>query len=132
MVAGMKRAALYKFVEWLMADPEANMKKAMDRSDKLLPKNLFGSQRAAFRRAIDEENNWYQLFKKIEDLNPAVTTQLLKSFLVEGNLLAWPQQEANREQLECNVPWAILLDPTSACNLNCTGAGRPTTAIPYS
>ena len=22
---------------------------------------------------------------------------------------------------DCNVPWAILLDPTSACNLHCTG-----------
>lgn len=22
---------------------------------------------------------------------------------------------------ECNVPWAILIDPTSACNLKCTG-----------
>lgn len=21
----------------------------------------------------------------------------------------------------CNVPWTILLDPTSACNLHCTG-----------
>lgn len=118
---GAKRKALYKFVDWLMADPEANLKKAMERSDKLLPKDLFGSQRDAFRRAIEDENNWYQLFEKMMELNPSVTTQLLKSFLVEGNLLAWPQQEANRERFGCNVPWAILLDPTSACNLNCTG-----------
>ena len=119
--SGTKRKALYKFVDWLMEDPETNMKKAMDRSDKLLPKDLFGSQRIAFRRAIEEENNWYQLFGKLAGLDPAVATQLLKSFLVDGNLLAWPQQEANRERLGCNVPWAILLDPTSACNLNCTG-----------
>lgn len=24
-------------------------------------------------------------------------------------------------QQACNIPWAILLDPTSACNLHCTG-----------
>ena len=36
-------------------------------------------------------------------------------------LLAWPEQEKNREKYQCNVPWAILLDPTSACNLHCTG-----------
>lgn len=119
--AGVKRAALYRFVDWLMTDPEANLKKAMVRSDKLLPHNLFYSQRAAFRRAIDEENNWYQLIGKVASLNPNVMTKLLKSFLVEGNLLAWPQQEENRQRLGCNVPWAILLDPTSACNLNCTG-----------
>ena len=26
-----------------------------------------------------------------------------------------------REKYGCNIPWAILLDPTSACNLHCTG-----------
>lgn len=26
-----------------------------------------------------------------------------------------------REQHQCNVPWVILMDPTSACNLHCTG-----------
>jgi MoaA/NifB/PqqE/SkfB family radical SAM enzyme len=26
-----------------------------------------------------------------------------------------------REEHGCNVPWAILMDPTSACNLHCTG-----------
>ena len=27
----------------------------------------------------------------------------------------------NREKYGCNVPWLILMDPTSACNLHCTG-----------
>lgn len=31
------------------------------------------------------------------------------------------RQEKIRESEGCNVPWAILLDPTSACNLHCTG-----------
>lgn len=26
-----------------------------------------------------------------------------------------------REKHQCNVPWVILMDPTSACNLHCTG-----------
>ena len=26
-----------------------------------------------------------------------------------------------REENNCNVPWAILMDLTSACNLKCTG-----------
>ena len=33
----------------------------------------------------------------------------------------WPKQEECRERYQCNIPWAILLDPTSACNLHCTG-----------
>jgi len=30
-------------------------------------------------------------------------------------------QKETEEKEDCNVPWAILLDPTSACNLHCTG-----------
>ena len=26
-----------------------------------------------------------------------------------------------REVQKCNIPWLILMDPTSACNLHCTG-----------
>ena len=48
-------------------------------------------------------------------------TKLLKALLVDGNLLAWPVQERAREKYQRNIPWAILLDPTSACNLHCTG-----------
>ena len=46
---------------------------------------------------------------------------LLKTFVIDANLLAWTQQEKSRKKYECNIPWAILLDPTSACNLHCTG-----------
>ena len=121
IAAGLKRAALYRLVDYLLADPEANIKKIMSRSDKLLPANLFVNQRTAFRRAIEDENNWYQLLMKLAHLNPEVMPQLIKSFLVDANFLAWPRQEAMRSKLQCNIPWAILLDPTSACNLNCTG-----------
>ena len=27
----------------------------------------------------------------------------------------------SREKYQCNIPWLILMDPTSACNLKCTG-----------
>ena len=46
---------------------------------------------------------------------------LIKTFVVDANFLAWGKQEKSREKYGCNVPWAILLDPTSACNLRCTG-----------
>ena len=58
---------------------------------------------------------------RVFSLNPQMRTKLLKTLIVDANLLAWPEQEKNREKYQCNVPWAILLDPTSACNLHCTG-----------
>ena len=69
----------------------------------------------------DPDNNMYQLMMRIMDLNPAVRNDMIKTVLVESNLIAWGIQEKMREKYRCNIPWAILLDPTSACNLHCTG-----------
>ena len=44
-----------------------------------------------------------------------------ENFLLNANIVGWPIQEEMRSKYNCNIPWAILLDPTSACNLHCTG-----------
>ena len=117
----VKRAALYRLVDYVMEDPTSRVSGIMDVLDKLAPATLFPSQRAAFRSSIESQDNWYQLMMKILTMNPQVMGPMLKTFLVDANLIAWPEQERQREKHGCNVPWAILLDPTSACNLHCTG-----------
>ena len=118
----IKRAALNKAIDYLLENPERNVAKIMDMIDKVAPDDVFPTQRAAFHQAIDDESNWYQLIMKIlTDMNPQVRDHLIKTFVVDANMLAWPKQEAMRDQYHCNIPWAILLDPTSACNLRCTG-----------
>lgn len=118
----IKRAALNKAIDYLLENPERNVTKIMDMIDKVAPDDVFPTQRAAFHQAIDDESNWYQLIMKIlTDMNPQVRDRLIKTFVVDANMLAWPKQEAMRDQYHCNIPWAILLDPTSACNLRCTG-----------
>lgn len=117
----VKRAALNKTVNYLLEDPERNITKIMDMLDKVAPTDLFPSQRIAFRNAIERKNNWYELLMRVLDLNPTVRNDLIRMFLVDANLMAWPEQEANREKYQCNIPWALLMDPTSACNLHCTG-----------
>ena len=116
-----ERAALNKLVDYVSEDPEARIPKLMDTVDRYVPADVFPTQRRAFRSAIDSRNNWYQLMMRVFDLNPEVAGRLVKCFLVDANVLAWPVQEKKRDELGCNVPWAILLDPTSACNLRCTG-----------
>ena len=43
------------------------------------------------------------------------------NFITNASLKGSALQEEVAEKNNCNVPWAILLDPTSACNLHCTG-----------
>lgn len=116
-----KRAAANKAVDYLLEDPTEHMTSMMSMIDALVPDKLFPAQRTAFRRAIDEQNNWYQLIAKLGDLDKDVVGPLIKTFLIDANLIAWDEQERAREKHHCNIPWAILLDPTSACNLHCTG-----------
>ena len=116
-----ERAALYKLIDYVDEDPEARIPKIMDTIDHYTPGDVFPTQRAAFRSAIDGRSNWYELILKAFRLNPEVRTRLLKALIVDANILAWPVQEKAREKYRCNIPWAILLDPTSACNLRCTG-----------
>ena len=46
---------------------------------------------------------------------------LVRNLLINASLDGIRRQNALKEKLGCNVPWAILMDPTSACNLHCTG-----------
>ena len=116
-----ERAALNKIIDYLDEDPEKNIDTIMTLVDKFVPEYVLPSQRRAFDTAIRERNNWYRLMMRIFDLNPEVRTKLLKTLIVDCSVLAWPQQERMREKHQCNIPYAILLDPTSACNLRCTG-----------
>ena len=117
----IKRAAMMKTVDYLLADPEKNICNIMNMLDKVAPADVFPTQRETFKKVIAEKNNWYELIMKIFDLNPEFRNEFLKNFIVDGNLMAWPKQEEMREKHQGNIPWAILLDPTSACNLHCTG-----------
>lgn len=116
-----KRAAANKAIDFLLEDPENNIEVMVDKINAMVPDALFPSQREAFTRSVKERNNWYQLLQRLSTLDKDYITHLTKTFLTEANLIAWGVQEKARDKHKCNIPWAILLDPTSACNLHCVG-----------
>ena len=116
-----KRTVANKAIDYFMEDPVPRIESMMATVNKMLPDALFPSQRKPFNKAFVERNTWYQNNCRVADLDPDVATGLLKCFLTEANLVAWDKQEKSREKYQCNIPWAVLLDPTSACNLHCTG-----------
>lgn len=94
----------------------------MDWADKF-SKGLYPGQRKAIRRAIEDPNDPYYPFVRhiIRDIDPEVMKTVATNFFIQGNLVSGPRREKLRKKYNCNIPWAILLDPTSACNLHCTG-----------
>ncbi|MDF2505491.1 radical SAM protein, partial [Clostridium sp.] len=83
----------------------------------------FLSMRNIFRNILkNPSSNWYQLIMSLwTDIDPEVRKTFFENFIVNTALLGYPKQIAAKEKYGCNIPWAILMDPTSACNLNCTG-----------
>lgn len=55
------------------------------------------------------------------EINPKCREKLLTNFLVQSYLLGRPKAFENEKKYNCKIPWAILIDPTAACNLKCTG-----------
>ena len=117
--------ALTKALLYLDKDPETNIPKVMNLVDKVVPDGWYVSQRNAFRNVIEEKGNWYQLMLRVWELDPGVRNAFFKNFIINASLSGSAVQEEIMEKEGCNVPWAILLDPTSACNLHCTGCWAP-------
>lgn len=110
-------------LEYLDRNPEKNLPKLMDWFDKFDRKGTLEKERGAIRNILeDTESNWYQFVMSLwRDIDPEVRKRLFENFIINGCLLGYQRQVENKEKYNCNIPWAILLDPTSACNLHCTG-----------
>lgn len=113
---GIKQALKY-----MEKDPEENIPKLMDMVDKFAPDGWYEAQRNMIRKVIKERGNWYQLILRIYQLDPEVRKAFFQNFIFNASLKGSALQEQLAEENNCNIPWAILLDPTSACNLHCTG-----------
>lgn len=121
----LKKTTLKTAFHYLEKNPEKNAMKLLDLVDKFAGNgpDSFPTQREAFRNVLaDPENNMYQLIMSVlKDIDKNVLKATFENFFFNANIVGWPKQEENRKKYGCNIPWAILLDPTSACNLHCTG-----------
>ena len=118
----LKQFGIEQAVDYITRDPEKNLPTLMSWVDKFSRGN-FPAQRSAVRDAVtNPDNPYHQLILHIvRDIDPEVLKATFVNFFLNANLIGWDKQEAARAKYHCNIPWAILLDPTSACNLHCTG-----------
>lgn len=120
MRLGMKTAFSY-----IGKDPDKNLPKLMKWVDRFAGDgpDSFEAQRDAFRKVIDDpDNNMHKLIWSLwDDIDEDVLKTIFENFIINTNLIGWPREEELKKKYNCNIPWAILLDPTSACNLHCVG-----------
>ena len=117
------RIGLMKAYDYIEKDPEQNIPRMMSFLDAVVPDSALEPQRRAIREVIgDKDSNWYRLFLSLfTDIDAGVRRRIFENFVVNSAVVGWETGEECREKYGCNIPWAILMDPTSACNLHCTG-----------
>lgn len=121
MMQGIQEFTIKRALDYLEKDPENNAPKVLEMVDKVCPDDWFAEARRSIHKILDEKGNWYDLLLKIYDLDPGVRKTFFENFILNAGLKGFATQRELEEKHNCNIPWAILLDPTSACNLQCTG-----------
>lgn len=120
----MQAAGLQRALAYLDSDPWENIPKIINWMIKLDREEKYvANQARVVRDAMsDKDNNWYRLVESMyTDIDDGVRKRLFENFLINASFLGRKRQDKVRDKHGCNIPWAILLDPTSACNLHCIG-----------
>ena len=121
----LKKAALGTAFDYIARDPERNVHKLMGWVDKFAgdDPNELTAQRDAVRKVLSEpDSNMYKYIMGIfRDIDTEVLKKTFENFIVNANLVGFPREQELSAEYGCNVPWAILMDPTTACNLRCVG-----------
>ena len=85
----------------------------------MFPPENFTKMKAAVKSG---DNCYLTLAENIlRDVDRGLIKSLLLSLGVHAGYYGTKTVRANRDKYNCNIPWTILFDPTSACNLHCKG-----------
>ncbi len=112
---GLKRA-----ISYMDKDPEVNIPKVLNWIDKV---GGVEEQAKACREGFEnKDSNWYKLIMSFwSDVDDGIRKAIFENFIVNATILGGKRRNKFREKENCSIPWAILMDPTSACNLHCLG-----------
>ncbi len=123
VISEAKAYAVKKALGYLNDNPEKGFEKIMKLVGMLDDTDFFKGQRDIIQDVLgNPESNWYQLLASLwDDVHPNIRTALFEKFIVNATIFGSQKQEETKAKYGVNVPWAILVDPTSACNLKCNG-----------
>lgn len=122
-----KASTLHKIgrplVNYVYKNPKKNIPKVL-KIGKAVTGNLFPETTwtAPLDVITNPQNTWNDyIYRVIEETDKELLTNMLLTFAIDAGYIGTSTLRENRDKLKCNIPWIILMDPTSACNLKCKG-----------
>lgn len=108
---------------YLNHNPEKRMLKLVNIVDKLDKNDILKAQCKVLRNILEnKDNNWYKYILSMwEDIDPGIRKTFFQNFLFNATIFSSSTHDKLKKKYNCNIPFAILVDPTSACNLKCAG-----------
>ena len=119
-LAGM---ILDKLLGYVDKDPQANILRLLSVVEKLsgsvFPKKNF----KAMKKAIEKGEGVYYDYATsfLRDIDRGLLKKMLLALGLGAGVNGTKAVRKNREVYNCNIPFLILMDPTSACNCRCKG-----------
>jgi len=110
----------FRYVE---KNPVDNFAQLISRAQKLPVRNTTKKQIVAIKEAWASEGSPGHILisRVLTEIHPNIRKKIFENFVVNSGVAGAKKLDNNRKKYDCNVPWAILMDPTSACNLKCIG-----------
>ena len=119
----MQAFAIKQLLKYVERDPEVNAAKALKIIRKIDLDGTYGSSWDELEKCLqDPGNNWTRLVKKAyTEWDPHVRKKLFESLICNAAIIGNSAVKETSKKYGVHVPWTILMDPTSACNMHCTG-----------
>lgn len=118
----VKTYGVEKTLKYVHKNPEKNLKNAINLAKKISP-NDYRSQIETIDKVISDPDDVFHkyILNMLNTIDSDVFDKTVINFLLNSVLFSEDLKKESREKYNCNIPWTILLDPTTACNLKCKG-----------
>lgn len=127
MTHAAARLAFSKAIDVVLKDVDKNREEAIVKIVDLMQKYM-GDEKLDLdydniRKMIRDNDGAFNKYinKVLDEIDPHVLKTAALNLGYEAFFHGTKTIRKMREVHQCNVPWLILMDPTSACNLHCTG-----------
>jgi len=117
------KSFLEQGIKLLVRNPERNLPLMVSWAEKIAREEHHKEAIRGVKKFItDKDSNWYRLaLRLLTRTDPRIKERIAVNFFVNSTLLGVPRQKEMEKELGVAVPWAVLMDPTERCNLNCVG-----------